>query len=106
MFSSWVKKMPWRRAAWLPTLVFLPGEFHGQRSLMGCILWDHKESDTRSDFLCPTTSLQCLQTPFSHISLLAVSQSDFFIHLQATALAFSHLPCDSPILRLAHLSGL
>ena len=25
---------PWRRK-WLPTPVFLPGEFHGQRSLVG-----------------------------------------------------------------------
>ena len=33
-FNSWVGKIPWRRA-WQPTLVFLPGEFHGQRSLEG-----------------------------------------------------------------------
>ena len=26
--------------------VFLPGEFHGQRSLAGCSQWGHKESDT------------------------------------------------------------
>ena len=25
---------------------FLPGEFHGQRSLVGYSPWDHKESDT------------------------------------------------------------
>jgi len=25
---------------------FLPGEFHGQRSLMGYSPWGHKESDT------------------------------------------------------------
>ena len=29
----------------LPTPVFLPGEFHGQRSLVGYNLWDHRESD-------------------------------------------------------------
>ena len=34
----------WRRA-WKPTPVFLPGESHGQRSLMGCSLWGHRESD-------------------------------------------------------------
>ena len=34
-FSSWVGKIPWRRA-WHPTPVFLTGEFHGQRSLAGC----------------------------------------------------------------------
>ena len=33
-FSPWVGKIPWRRA-WLPTLVFLLGESHGQRSVAG-----------------------------------------------------------------------
>ena len=33
-FEFWVRKIPWRRK-WQPTLVFLPGEFHGQRSLVG-----------------------------------------------------------------------
>ena len=28
------QKFPWRRK-WLPTPVFLPGEFHGQRILAG-----------------------------------------------------------------------
>ena len=35
---------PWRRE-WQPTPVFLPGEFHGQRSLAGRSPWGHKESD-------------------------------------------------------------
>ena len=30
---------------WQPTLVFLSGEFHGQRSLVGYCPWGHKESD-------------------------------------------------------------
>ena len=34
--------MPWRRA-WQPTPVFLPGESHGQRSLVGYSTWAHKE---------------------------------------------------------------
>ena len=33
-FSPWVGKIPWRRG-WLPTSVFLPGEFRGQSSLAG-----------------------------------------------------------------------
>ena len=33
-FNPWVRKTSWRRK-WLPTSVFLPGEFHGQRSLVG-----------------------------------------------------------------------
>ena len=44
-FDPWVGKIPWRRI-WLPSVVFLPGKFHGQRSLAGCSPWDHKESDT------------------------------------------------------------
>ena len=28
------------------TAIFLPGKFHGQWSLAGCSLWDHKESNT------------------------------------------------------------
>ena len=31
--------------AWLPTLVFLPGESQGQRRLAGYSPWDHKELD-------------------------------------------------------------
>ena len=34
------------RMKWQPTPVFLPGESQGQRSLMGCRLWGHIESDT------------------------------------------------------------
>ena len=37
--------MHWRRK-WQPTPVFLPGESHGQRSLVGCRLWGRTESDT------------------------------------------------------------
>ena len=35
-FDPWVQKVPWRRK-WQPAPVFLPGEYHGQRSLAGCI---------------------------------------------------------------------
>ena len=37
-------KISWRRK-WQPTLVFLPGKFHGWRSLAGYSLWHLKESD-------------------------------------------------------------
>ena len=39
-----LEKIPWRRE-WLPTLVFLPGESHGQRSLVGYSPWGRKELD-------------------------------------------------------------
>ena len=37
--------MHWRRK-WQPAPVFLPGEFQGWRSLVGCRLWGRTESDT------------------------------------------------------------
>ena len=43
-FSPWLRKILWKRA-WQPTLVFLPGESHGERRLVGCSPWDCKESD-------------------------------------------------------------
>ena len=43
--KPWVKKMPWRRKR-QPTPVSLPGESHGQKSLVGHSPWGLKESDT------------------------------------------------------------
>ena len=47
--GAWVQslggKIPWR-GVWQPTSVFLPGESHGQRSLVGYSPWGHNESDT------------------------------------------------------------
>jgi len=37
-------RFPWRR--WQSTPVFLPGNFHGQRGLVGDNLWGCKELDT------------------------------------------------------------
>ena len=37
-FDRWVGRIPWRRK-WQPTLVFLSGKSHGQRSLAGCSPW-------------------------------------------------------------------
>ena len=44
-FDSWVGKIPWRRE-WQPTPIFLPGESHEQRSLVGYSPWGCKELDT------------------------------------------------------------
>ena len=41
-FNPWVGKIPWNRK-WQPTLVFLPGECHGQGSLEGYSPWHHKK---------------------------------------------------------------
>ena len=49
MQETWVQSLgredPWR-GEWTPTPVFLPGEFHGQRSLAGYGPWGHRELDT------------------------------------------------------------
>ena len=47
-FDPWVRKIPWKRE-WLPTPVFLSGEFHGQRRLEGYGPWDCKSWTQLSD---------------------------------------------------------
>ena len=44
-FNPRVKKIPWNRK-WHHTPKFLPGKFHGQRSLADHSQWDCKEPDT------------------------------------------------------------
>ena len=39
-----IEQIYWR-GKWQPTPVFLPGKFHGQRSLVGYSPWGSKESD-------------------------------------------------------------
>ena len=42
---SWIRKIPWKRA-WQPISVFLLGESHGLRSLVGYSPLSREESDT------------------------------------------------------------
>ena len=47
--ETWVQSLGWEDSLekeWLPILVFLPGEFLGQRSLVAYSPWGHRESDT------------------------------------------------------------
>ena len=71
-FNPCVGKVPWRRE-WHPTLVFLPGEFHGQRSPLGYSPWGHKESDRTEQLTLSAScesSLHILDiNPLSYISL-------------------------------------
>ena len=43
-FDPWVGNIPWMRK-WLPTPVLLPGDSHGQRSLVGYSPWSCQKSD-------------------------------------------------------------
>ena len=47
----------------LPTLVFFPGEFHGQRRLAGYSPWDHKESDTTEQLTHTHIHIEGLRGP-------------------------------------------
>ena len=92
----WVGTIP-RRKEWLPTLVFLPGEFHGQRSLVGYSPWGHKVSDTTEQLIL---SLQLpKEKSFKSVNLLLLLLSHFSrVQLCATpSLGFS---------RQEHWSGL
>ena len=49
MWETWVQSLgqedPLEKGMGQPTPVFLPGEFYGQRSLVGYSPWGHKELD-------------------------------------------------------------
>ena len=57
-FDPWVGKFPWSRK-WQPTPVFLPGKFHGHKSLAGYSPWGSQRIgyDWATTF---TSQLSCL----------------------------------------------
>ena len=55
---------PWRRK-WQPTPIFLPGAFHGQRSLAGYSPWGCKEMDMTKTTKTTTLFWENLHSPFS-----------------------------------------
>ena len=71
-------KIPWRRK-WQPTPVFLPGESHGLRSLVGYNPLGHNESDT---------------TEHAHTHTHThTTGSSFFLFLSASPSCDSSKPC-------------
>ena len=87
-FDPWVENYPWRRK-WQPTPVFLPGESHGWRSLVGYSPWNCKELDT-TEWL--------MLSLFFFFHLLCVLPGPFFSCVSrdpiglASILSFSNLP--------------
>ena len=63
-----VGKIPWKRA-WQPTPLFLPGESHGQKSLVGCNLWGHTELDMTEATYTPTHYMQITESREKFIGL-------------------------------------
>ena len=109
-FHPWVGKIPRRRAR-QPTLVFLPGESHGQRSLVGYSPWGHKEWDT-AEWLTLSLFMEKAQNcwrpsawlcmPLGKTSLICLSYN-IWIALSAYSLASKiiSLYCD---IFLAHIT--
>ena len=67
--------MPWRRE-WQPTPVFLLGESHGQRSLVGYSPWGHKVrhdylkiSKLSSPHICTLELEDCFKVRFNFFNL-------------------------------------
>ena len=58
MLDLWVGKIPWRKE-WLPTPVFLPGESHGQRNMLGYSSWGRKESEMTEQLLLSLWTAAC-----------------------------------------------
>ena len=67
-FDPWVRKIPWRRE-WQPTPVFLPGESHGQKSLVGYSLWVTKSQTQLSSGHCAVLCCAVVQSPSLSSSL-------------------------------------
>ena len=62
MWATWTQSLGWedpQEEGWQPSPVFLSGEFHGQRSLVGYSPWGCKESDM-------TERLSFFQFAFEH----------------------------------------
>ena len=66
VFDPWIRKIPWRRK-WHSTLIFLPGESHGQRNLAGYSPWGCKELDTTEQLNTHTHFFDI----FSQVALIA-----------------------------------
>ena len=94
---SRVGKIPWRK--WQPTPVFLPGKFHGPRSLGGYSPQGHKESDmTDYDAVTPLNA-HCKTLDRTLLFLKGHLLSQFFGILPdldlnvIIAREFQHFPC-------------
>ena len=82
-FNPWVRKIRWRRK-WQPTPVFLPREFHRQRSLGGCSPRSHKSRTRLSDLNHHQDSLHRWKSgykiwEFSIVILLCGGKKEVFL---------------------------
>ena len=90
-FDSWVRKIPWRRE-WQATPVFLPGESHGHKSLVGYSPWGRTESDKTKQLTLSYFHFHChfylhLRTPISVPHLILNLGRDYMCHSLASLLS-------------------
>ena len=88
--DPWARKISWRRK-WQPTLVFLPGESQGQRSLAGHSPWGQEESDMtkqlknnnpeRKMLIYHSSQRLCIQMDVSFLFSFAFHLSSFLSYL-------------------------
>ena len=78
IFNLWSRKFPQKRK-WQPTPIFLPGEPHGHRSLVGCHLWGRTELDTTE---ATQQQQQCVSTSDSPFFLMNTRRPFFSTILQ------------------------
>ena len=78
--DPWVRKVPWRRE-WSPTPVFLPGEFHGQRSLAGYSPWGCRKLDTAERLTFTFTSWPLILTGICSVILKLLIHNTYEILL-------------------------
>ena len=72
---------PWRRT-WQPTPVFLPGESHGQRILVGYSPWGRKESDMTERLSSVTIFIKIYFLSFHSLSKFLIFQQFSFLNCQ------------------------
>ena len=85
-FNPWVGKIPWSRK-WQPTPVFLPGEFHEQKSKAGYSPWGRKASDTTKHIRTSITKFKIISCGFYLLN--CTQRSRYFYH--HFSLIFHHL---------------
>ena len=88
--------MPWRRS-WQPTPVFLPGESHGQRSLVGYSSWGHRVRHNWSDLAGMPLMSVVLKAIYENM-LAFISGTCLCIHILYTNISSTLYPHDQGIL--------
>ena len=103
-FNPLVGRIPCKRK-WQSTPAFLPGEFHGQRSLMGHSSWNHRVGHdwVTNTFTLSLSMTSCWLQRQSHSKLwcyllkkFTLSSSSVCIHAQSCLTLSNSMNCSPP----------